>query len=363
MIQGARYERQGGQHFNPYVYDDIKTIADHVHYAGNKGPHAANGRSDAAGGGHAHAGLMLYQGGSFPEKYNGQIFMNNIHGARLNMDIPERKGSGFVGHHGADFVKFNDQWSQILNFLYDQDGSIYMIDWYDKNQCHHNNVDGHDRSNGRIFKLVYNNQKWTPIDLRKKNSHELVELLSNKNQFYARHARRILQERGADPLLQEELISLVENATTGTAQLNALWALHVTGALTDAEGLKLLNHGNEFIRAWTIQLLCEKDAPRQPLLDQFTKMAAADPSPVVRLYLASVMQKTPPQQRWPVLKNLLAHAEDINDHNLPLMYWYATEGAVGADPSQALKLLSDAKIPKVRQYIARRIASKAVAQN
>ena len=34
MIQGGRYERQAGQHFNPYTYDDIKTIADHRHFLG-----------------------------------------------------------------------------------------------------------------------------------------------------------------------------------------------------------------------------------------------------------------------------------------------------------------------------------------
>ncbi len=36
IIPGARYERQAGQHFNPYTYDDIKTIADHRHYTGNQ---------------------------------------------------------------------------------------------------------------------------------------------------------------------------------------------------------------------------------------------------------------------------------------------------------------------------------------
>ena len=36
-----------GQHFNPYTYDDIKTIADHRHYARRPTPHAGNGRSDA----------------------------------------------------------------------------------------------------------------------------------------------------------------------------------------------------------------------------------------------------------------------------------------------------------------------------
>ena len=63
VVQGARYKRQAGKHFNPYIYDDIKTVADHVHWVGKKGPHAGNSRSDAAGGGHAHAGAMIYLGG------------------------------------------------------------------------------------------------------------------------------------------------------------------------------------------------------------------------------------------------------------------------------------------------------------
>ncbi|ODU24330.1 MAG: hypothetical protein ABS95_02000 [Verrucomicrobia bacterium SCN 57-15] len=363
MIHSAHYERQAGQDFNPYVYDQIKTIADHVHYAGNKGPHAANGRSDAAGGGHAHAGMMVYQGGSWPEKYHGNLFMNNIHGQRINMDIPERQGSGFVGHHGKDFVNFNDAWSQIINLRYDQDGSVYMIDWYDKNQCHHNNVNGHDRSNGRIFKLVYNNEKYTPINLAEKSSPELVELLGKKNQFYPRHAQRILQERGADPAVHKALLGVIAGSKNEQERLNALWTLHVTGGLSDEAGLKLLKDRNEYIRAWTIQLLCEKEAPRPALLDAFAGLAANDPSPVVRLYLASAMQQTPPEKRWAVLTSLVKHQEDIKDHNLPLMYWYAAEASVGADPAKGVKLLAESKIPKVRELIARRIASgsKAVA--
>ena len=63
MIQGARFKRQAGNHVQPYTYDDIKTVADHVHWVGRQGPHAGNSRSAAAGGGHAHAGAMIYLGG------------------------------------------------------------------------------------------------------------------------------------------------------------------------------------------------------------------------------------------------------------------------------------------------------------
>jgi hypothetical protein len=72
IIPGARYQRQAGQHFNPHTYDDIKQHADHVHWAGTGGPHAGNGRSDAAGGGHAHAGLMIYQATTGPSSTAGR---------------------------------------------------------------------------------------------------------------------------------------------------------------------------------------------------------------------------------------------------------------------------------------------------
>jgi hypothetical protein len=362
IIQGARYQRQAGQHFNPHIYEDIQQVGDHVHWAGNKGPHAANDRSDAAGGGHAHAGLMIYEGGSFPEQYRGKIFMNNIHGQRLNMDIPERQGSGFVGRHGPDFVNFNDKWSQVLNMIYDQDGSVYIIDWYDKNQCHHGNEGGHDRSNGRIFKLIYGDSKVTKIDLQKESDTKLVEYLGHKNEFYARHARRILQERavaGGNGVakVQDGLKAMLRNSTSDVHQLRALWTLHVTGGLDEKTALGLLDSSHEFVRAWTLQLLAEGKDLGDAALKKMNAMAANDPSPVVRLYIASALQRIAPAKRWEALTALLNHADDAQDHNLPFMYWYAAEGAVAADPGRGVKLLQTSKIPKVRQFIARRITA------
>ncbi len=110
IIQGGRYQRQAGQHFNPYTYDDIKTIADHRHYVGAT-PHAGNNRSDSAGGGHAHCGLMCYHGGAWPKEYHGKLFMGNIHGHRINVDVLTPKGSGYVADRNPDFLLTNDKWS------------------------------------------------------------------------------------------------------------------------------------------------------------------------------------------------------------------------------------------------------------
>ncbi len=81
------------------------------------------------------------------------------------------------------------------------DGSIYMIDWYDKNQCHLNTIESHDRSNGRIYKVSYGDKKAAKVDLRKLSDEELVKLLASKNAWHARHAQRILQERSRGAML------------------------------------------------------------------------------------------------------------------------------------------------------------------
>ncbi len=73
------------------------------------------------------------------------------------------------------------------------------------------------------------------------------------------------------------------------------------------------------------------------VLKRLTALAADDPSPVVRLYVSSALQRVPLAKRWEPLEGLLAHSEDVGDHNLPLMYWYAAEPLADEDPTRALR--------------------------
>src|SRR5690606_40654494 len=105
LIGGDRYLREEGQHFDRYTSNDITESGDHVHWVGDRGPHAGNFRSNAAGGGHAHSGAMIYLGNeNWPEEYRSKIYMNNIHGARINVDKLARRGSGYVASHEDDFI-------------------------------------------------------------------------------------------------------------------------------------------------------------------------------------------------------------------------------------------------------------------
>jgi putative membrane-bound dehydrogenase-like protein len=358
VVQGARYKRQAGNHVNPNIYDDIKTVADHVHWVGKKGPHAGNSRSDAAGGGHAHAGAMIYLGGDgWPREYRDAIFMNNIHGARANMDRLERQGSGYSASHGADFLKTNDSWSQMLNFRYGPDGSVHAIDWYDKNQCHSSNPEVHDKTLGRIYKIGHVSDKWVQVDLSKLSSEQLVDLQLHRNDWYVRHARRILQERGPEPNVHARLKAMLRDNPDVTRKLRAIWALHVTKGLSERELQELLSHESEYVRSWAVYLLVEGRHPSDGTLRHFARMARKDESALVRLYLASALQRAPAEKRWDVLAGLLTRSEDAADPNQPLMVWYATEAVVELDMPRALTLAAGTKLPGLFPFAVRRIAT------
>ena len=358
VIQGARYQRQYGEHFNPYTYDDIKTIADHVHYLGDRGPHAGNFRSAAAGGGHAHAGAMIYLGGdTWPKEYHNTIFINNINGARLNNDILTRSGSGYIASHNEDFLVMNDSWSQWLNFKYDPSGSVFAIDWYDQNQCHSPNPDVHDKTLGRIFKISHKNDKWVQLDLSKASDTELINYQLHQNEWFVRQARTILQERGSNPKVHEELKKILNTNPDVTRKLRALWTLHATNGLKENELRDLLKNSNEYIRSWAIQLLTEDKNVEQETIERFQSLAKNDNSALVRLYLTSGIMRLKPEIRWETIEALVKHAEDTNDHNLPLMLWYAAEPLAELNPERLLQIAEKAKTPKFLEYTIQRLGA------
>jgi putative membrane-bound dehydrogenase-like protein len=388
IIPGARYERQGGLHFNPYTYDDIKTIADHRHYTGNQWNDGNRRQSDTLGGGHAHAGCMIYQGGAWPEKYRGAVFMNNIHGNRMNVDLLEPKGSGFVARHGQDFLFAKDQWSQMLYMTYGPDGQVYVIDWYDMQQCHLRDVTKHDRSNGRIYRISYNNAKPVKVDLQKATNEQLVGFLKHDNQWYARHSQRILQERtGANQLSANELMQIFSQAfllselpSSHPKRIRQIWAMHATFGLqgimeatsqqvqskTQSSGQLLASYlispsidVGDHGRAWFCRLWADEGKAEPILEEALIQMALRKDPPLVRLGVVSALMRLPLNMRWNVLDALLTRPEDAADHNLPLMYWYAMEPLADVDPSRALamSLTVGDKIPLLKEFMIRRIGT------
>ncbi len=107
VIPGAHYEPWRNRESSRYAYRRIDTIADHLHYVGENNVRDGLGSEaeDAAGGGHAHCGTMVYLGDNWPAEYRDSVFMHNLHGKRINQDHLIRLGSGYRAAHAKTFFE------------------------------------------------------------------------------------------------------------------------------------------------------------------------------------------------------------------------------------------------------------------
>jgi putative membrane-bound dehydrogenase-like protein len=366
VIPGAHYERMFGEDKSAAaIYGLMPSPADHIHWAGGAWTDARGGEKHSeAGGGHAHVGAMVYLGDNWPDSYRGHLFTLNLHGHRMSHDVVEPKGSGVVVKHAKDFLFANDTWFRGLDCQYGPDGGVYVSDWTDTGECH--NYDKVDTTNGRIYKVTYGDVKPLKVDLSKLSDAELVARLDSsgqRNEWYSRHARRILHERASAgkllPDVGSGLMHPPRNEIDAVGDLRRLWTAHSAGLLDERLTEEALSNPFEHHRAWAITLALEGRTASAGIGKKLAEMARGDVSPVVRLALASAVQRLTVADRLPIAEALIAHEEDAADANLPLMYWYAIEPIASSDREKAVALLAKAKIPLVRQFITRRIASLA----
>jgi len=361
VIPGAHYKRMYGEDFNLHTYELLDKHADHDHWDSALPWHAARdaaGLNGKQGGGASHCGGMIYLGDNFPDSYRNTIFMCNTHGHRLNNDLLARSGSGYIGRHREDFLLANSPWFRGTDLRYGPDGGVYVSDWTDLGECHDN--DGVHRTSGRIYKVTFGTPARPVLgDVSTMKDHELVKLQLHRNDFYVRAARRNLQERAAAgkdmKIVHTELRKMFQEQTDVTRKLRALWALYVTGGTSEGWLRELLDQKSEHVRVWAIKLLVDQGAPQQEVVCEFERLAKTDPSGLVRLFLASALQRLPVERCGKVAAALLAHGEDAADHNLPLMIWYGVEPLAAADPDLAVALAENARMRLVRRLIARRL--------
>ena len=342
VIPGGIYQRQGGSHFNPYLYSDIQTIGDHRHRS-------------------AHGGARIYLSDAYPEDQYGRIFMANIHEHAVLSDILSRKGSGYTGTHGQDFVLANN--AQWIGFSMElgPEGDLYVLDWHDADICGNEVV---HKETGRVFKISpeqSNAENWDKRyeDLETLNDLELARLQLKKSSWHARRARVILQNRASkaaiDPKSVTYLNQLLDENDDENIRLRALWTLFITNSIQESALERLLNDKDEYVRSWAIQFIVEDKKISPTTLKKFTEMAKSDPSAVVRLYLSAALQRLELNQRWDLAAALASRKEDVGDHNLPKMIWYGTEPLVPTNPDKAMEMASNARIPMITQYISRRM--------
>lgn len=375
LIPGAHYRRMFGEDLDPKIYQPIEQHADHVHWATGetwnslKDAGKVSGGTSAAGGGHAHCGLMIYQGDNWPADYRGKLFTINFHGRRLNQEILERDGSGYVGRRASDLLQSDDTWFRGIDLASGPDGGVYLLDWSDIGECHER--DGIHRNSGRIYKIV-NGVPGPILPLTPALDAAAVMMwLTHPNVWFERQVRQFIQQRPSLSdvnAIRQGLKALLTVNERTTLRLRALWALHALQECSEEFLLPLLTDRDDNVRVWSIRLLTDampisRRATKPAvttisagLRDGLVRLAGKESAASVRLALASALQRLPLAERATMAKPLLAHGEDATDHNLPLMLWYGIKDLATAAPDQLAALATETQIPLIRRLSTRRLA-------
>ncbi len=377
VVPGAHVERMFGVDINPHSYQLIEQTADHVHWDTGEIWHeirdGMSNKTDAAGGGHAHIGLMIYQGDNWPESYRNRLFTLNLHGRRLNSNSLERLGTAYVGKRAPDFCFVGDPWFRGMELLTGPDGGVFIADWSDTGECHDH--DGVHRTSGRIYKLTHGQPTpVAPFDLFHATDEQLVTYLSHNNTWWARTARRILTERYSSETdearkgaLRSRLAELVFSEPDVVKRLRALETYYACGFAEANFLTSVFADTSEHVRVAALRFLSDRWEPNglgpdEPTNAALQSLAKHDSSGLVSLYLASTLQRLEPGLRLS-LANILAKKEEWKeDRTYPKMLWYGIESVVISHANSAIQLAGSSKIPLLSENIARRITQELELQ-
>lgn len=385
LIPGAHFTRPFTLDPNRRTYELIDFHADHWHFdTGQNWMDSRDGAANAYGGGHAHSGAMIYQADNWPQSYRDKLFTLNFHGRRANQEKLVRDGSGYVAKHGDDFFIAADSWFRGMELSSGPDGAVFVLDWSDAGECHEHT--GVHRTSGRIFKIRYQGATAESIplsDMKSWSLGELAEAHRSSNDWFVRQARLELARRhlrSLDVILAANLLEEMFEASSSDSSglVRSLVTLHSIGAVSDSRLQSLLTHPHEHVRAWSIRILTEtwtiddalgpvfsaesrRDNIRresESLLPELVRLASTDDSSLVRLTLASTLQRLPVEHRAILASALVGHAGDAEDHNLPLMIWYGLMAVADERPAELVGVAGECRLPLPLMLISRCLAEQ-----
>ena len=200
----------------------------------------------------AACSTMIYEGGAWPEDYDGKIFvtepiLDTIHHEEL---VPD--GASFKGElvlKDKEWLRSTDYWFCPIDITFGPDGAAYVLDFYTPVVAH-NDTRGpqHSKSGasvrpdrdhllGRIYRIQHKDApKLAVPDLYHANAAALVAAFKSPNRVTRFNAIRILIEKRAELGKQAvpALAAMAKGEAFIPARIQALWALQRLGELDDA---------------------------------------------------------------------------------------------------------------------------------
>jgi putative membrane-bound dehydrogenase-like protein len=332
LTETGYYHRQGGPY--PQFTWKLESIVSHKHQKA------------------AYCGITYFDSDAYPEKYRGKLYMGNIHGSCINVDRIARAGSTYQAEPEKDFLSANDAWFMPVVQKTGPDGSLYILDWYDRYHCYQDanrDPNGIDRAKGRLYRVRYKDtERAKPFNLAEHSDRFLVNSLGDPNVLIRDLAQRLLVERiHADNIqegLREQLQDVVLNSDkSAKARMHSLWVLISSGPLDAEFYKKLAEHENSQYRAWAIRAAGNQGMVSEDIRNLVVK-AADDKSPDVKLQVAIAARKIEGIDAMPLLIKVLATCG--NDKLIPNIVWQNLHPMLEKDGDRFMKLAKEYDLKK-----------------
>jgi putative membrane-bound dehydrogenase-like protein len=345
--QGAYYEKNWGKHgalTNPYAFGYI----DHMPHTGDEDRFT-----------HAE---IIYEGISLPERYKGTFISVNPLQSHVQVSDMRPAGSTFESVDTERLMVTDDNWFRPVDITDGPDGAVYIADWYDDRLTHVDPRDTWHRSSGRVYRIRgADHSSYQPEDLTRLSTGELIDRLSHPNDWQREEALRLIgdrQDRSAIPRLR----SLIDD-NEGQLALESLWALNLSGGFDEQWAPNGLAHSNPFVRMWTVRLLGDSRDVSSSIASHLADLAKTDSSPFVRSQLAASAKRLPSDDALPVIRQLMAGGQDVDDQQIPLQIWWALEAHAESGRVTILETFDDTALwgePLVQEYILDRLMRRYI---
>ncbi len=306
LTETGYYHRQGGP-YPPFTWK-IGSIVKHRHQKA------------------AYCGIHYFDSDAYPPEYRRRLYMGNIHGGCVNVDVLQRDGSTYFAKPAPDFLTANDAWFMPVVQKTGPDGCLYVLDWYDRYHCYQDanrDPQGIDRLKGRLYRVRYQDtpRVWN-FDLAKLSDEQLIAKLGGPNDYVRSTAQRVLSER-AHPAARELLEALADDANASReTRLRAVFTLIGARQLQPEFHLRLLKHKDAGFRAWGVRAagnMRNSGSRLDPRVRDAARRLAGDDSPDVRLQVAAASRKIEGWNALETLADVLAHGGD--DPLIPHIVW------------------------------------------
>ncbi|MDG1894301.1 MAG: c-type cytochrome [Fuerstiella sp.] len=344
-VQGGYYRKGFGKHgplSNPYSFGYFENIKHHsvARFTHN---------------------FVIYEEGVLPAEYHGRLFGIEPLQGQVVMSHFRPYQSSFETEDISRVIKTNDQWFRPVDIKTGPDGTIYVADMHEQRIDHSSHYAGRiDRTSGRIYRLkpkTEPSKTTTAFDAGK----DLVKALQHPAKWHRQTALRLIGDR-KDASLIPPLLTQV-NESVGQTAIESLWALHLSGGLTTDIAREMLAHEDQFVRAWTVRLLCDHYQVAPVIAKALADLAANEAYIEVRKQLASSAKRLPAKDALPIIRNLLRYDEDAADIHQPLLLWWALEAkSVNTGRDLILDIvLSDDEVwqrPLMKQHLTERLMKR-----